>query len=271
MADAGTATVLEAVGIVRRYPVRGRSWLRAGGEVAAVSGVSLALAAGEIYGLVGGSGAGKSTLARVLAGLEEPDSGVVRYGGTALGGVRGESLRRLRKLVQIVFQDPAASLNPRHRVGTIVAEPLVVHSLAPAREWEERVLALLAAVGLPATRELLGSWPHQLSGGERQRVAIARALACEPRALILDEPVSALDVSVRGQVLNVLLRLRDERGLALLLIAHDLRLVAWMSDHVGVMAGGRIVDEGTCTEVMQQGRCRETSLLVAAARLDGRS
>lgn len=256
--------VLAASGIVRRYPRRGRTMFGRREGVVAVAGVTLHVVDREIYGLVGLSGAGKSTLARVLAGLEEPDEGTVVVAGRALEGAGREHGGDRRSHVQLVFQEPSAALDPLHSVGRIVAEPLVVHRLVPRGRRLERISRLLESVGLPADAEFLGRRPSELSGGERQRVAIARALACEPRVLLLDEPVSALDVSVRGQVLNLLTELRSSLGVSILLIAHDVAVVRHVADRVGVMLGGHIVEEGPADEVLGCPRHPFTASLIVA-------
>jgi ABC-type glutathione transport system ATPase component len=270
MGEPGDAPVLEARGVVRRYPRRGLTIGDGPGSIVAVDGVSLALGDGEVLGVIGRSGAGKSTLGRILAGLERPDEGEVLFVGERLSALRGETYRRARRRVQIVFQDPAAALNPRHSIERIVAEPIVVNGLVRGREARgERVAALLAAVGLQATSELLGRRPGELSGGERQRVAIARALACEPRVLVLDEPVSLLDVSVQGRLLNLLLELRACFSLAMVLITHDLAVAARVAERVVVMHAGRTVEEGPVAEVMRAPRSRYTLELLEAASLAG--
>ena len=263
MAEALGAPVIAATDVVRTHGARGGMWRRGGG-VAALRGVSVELRAGEILGLVGHSGAGKSTLARVLALLERPDAGEVRYGGVRVDHLPAAAQRPLRRGVQIVFQDPGATLDPLQRVFAAVAEPLTVHRLHEGPMRSRRVDDLLAAVGLGGDGDLLARYPRELSGGERQRVAIARALACEPRALILDEPVSALDVSVRNQVLNVLVELRARLGLAILLIAHDLALVAEVCDRVAVLLAGRVVEVGPAEDVMLRPLHPHTTFLVQA-------
>ncbi len=267
MVESDGGPVLSAHEVVRRYPPRGGSLLRRGSWTTAVDGVSLAIRPGEILGLVGQSGAGKSTLARVLVGLERPDGGAVEFDGVRLDSLRGEAWRRMRRRLQLVFQDPAGSLDPLQRVGRAVGEPLVVHDRGARRRRERRVGELLEMVGLPATQEFAARRPRQLSGGERQRVAIARALACEPTVLVLDEPVSALDVSVQGMLLNVLLELRTALGLAMLLVAHDVRLVGRVCDRMAVMRAGRIVEEGPSTDVLRRPRHPYTAELLAAVGL----
>jgi peptide/nickel transport system ATP-binding protein len=260
------AALLSARGVVRRYPERGRRWTTGPAGLAALDGVTLDLHRGEILGLLGRSGAGKSTLGRVLLGLERPDAGSVAFEGQPLTTFTRRAVRGFRRGVQAVFQDPYGALDPRQRIESIVAEPLAIHDLARGGERRERAAALLREVGLPAERSFLRRRPGDLSGGERQRVAIARAIACRPQALVLDEPVSALDASVRGQVLNLLLELHERTGLAMLLIVHDVTLVTRMCTRVAVMAGGRIVEEGPPGSVLAHPSHHATVELLAAAR-----
>ncbi|GAB4262105.1 MAG: dipeptide ABC transporter ATP-binding protein [Deferrisomatales bacterium] len=225
--------------VARHYRVRrgaglGRGWLKA------VDGVDLSLIPGETLSLVGESGCGKSTLARMLLRLEPPTRGRICYGGVDLWRMDRAQVRRFRREVQMVFQDPYASLNPRMRVERIVGEGLAIHRLARGGERARRVGELLSQVGLPP--EAASGYPHQFSGGQRQRIGIARALAVEPRVIVADEPVSALDVSIQAQILNLLQELKESRGLTYLFISHDLRVVAHISDRVAVMYLGRIVE-----------------------------
>ena len=209
-------------------------------EAKAVDGVSLDVARGEAVGLVGESGCGKSTLGRLALRLLEPTSGSVSFESNNLGGLDKQELRALRKKMQIIFQDPFASLNPRMRIEEIVAEPLVIHRLAEKHELPVRAAALLEKVGLSA--DVMRRYPHEFSGGQRQRIGIARALASGPSFIVADEPVSALDVSVQAQIINLLEDLREELKLSFLFIAHDLNLVRHFSDRVAVMYLGRIVE-----------------------------
>jgi ABC-type glutathione transport system ATPase component len=266
MAERGASEVLAGIALVRTHAARGG--LRRRGRVAGVAalrGVSLALHAGEILGVVGHSGAGKSTLARVLTLLEPPDAGEVRFGGERVDTLSEGERRWFRRSVQIVFQDPGSTLDPLQRVRAAIAEPLDVHGLHRGAGREARIAELLAAVGLAGDGGLLARFPRELSGGERQRVAIARALACEPSALVLDEPVSALDVSVRNQVLNVLVDLRERLGLAILLIAHDLALVAEVCDRMAVMLAGRVIETGPADQVFAHPLHPHTRFLVRCA------
>lgn len=227
--------LLEVRDLVKRWPPRGRG----GKETVAVDGVSLELRRGETLGLVGESGCGKTTLARAILRLVEPTSGTVVFDGVEVGSLGPRALRAFRRRAQIVFQDPYGSLNPRMSVGAALEEALAVHGLGGA-DRRGAVVTLLERVGLG--REHAARYPHELSGGQRQRVGIARALSVEPELLVLDEPVSALDVSVQAQVLNLLAELQEELGLTCLFVAHDLAVVRHVSDRVAVMRAGRIVE-----------------------------
>jgi peptide/nickel transport system ATP-binding protein len=227
-----------------------------------LDGVSLRVHAHETLALVGGSGAGKTTLARIVMRLVRPDAGSVRFDGADLLRPRGAALRALRRQLQMVFQDPLSALNPRATVGRLLADPLRVHAIERRAERPHAVAALLARVGLPP--ELALRYPHELSGGQRQRVNIARALATRPRLLVLDEPVSALDVSVRAQILNLLKDIQREEGLAYLFVSHDLAVVRAIADRVAVMAAGRIVEEGPVDAVLDAPQTEVARALVAA-------
>jgi ABC-type glutathione transport system ATPase component len=235
----------------------------------ALDGVSLAVRKGEIVGLVGESGSGKSTLALAAVRLLAVDSGDVNYRGESLASVRGDSLRNFRRSVQMVFQDTGSSLNPRKTVGRALDEALALHGLAKATR-AERSRELLNLVGLDGA--LRQRYPHQLSGGQRQRIAIARCLALEPEFLVADEPVASLDVSLQSQIIGLLLKLRDELGLTLLFISHDLALVSHISTRVAVMHAGRIVEEGPPETVLRSPSAPYTKALLAAIPkgIDGR-
>jgi ABC-type oligopeptide transport system ATPase subunit len=254
--------LLEVRGLSKRFPLtRGLLAPRRGETVTAVDDVSFSLAPGETLGLVGETGCGKSTTARLIMRLLEPTAGDIRFAGSDLGRLRGQQLRASRRELAMVFQDPHSSLNPRRTVGAIVAEPLQVHGVdRDARR--ARVRELLELVGLSAEHE--SRYPHELSGGQRQRVGIARALALRPRLLIADEPVSALDVSIQAQILNLLRGLQHELGLALLFISHDLSVVRYMCERVAVMRAGRIVETGATAELFAHPREPYTRELLAA-------
>ncbi len=259
MSDGAALLVVER--LRKTFPVA-RGMLGRRVPLYAVSDASLTVTRGETLGLVGESGSGKTTLARCLVRLETPDAGRVLYDGTDVLALGGAALRAFRRRVQIVFQDPSGSLNPRMRVGTAVREPLEIHRLAHGQEAEDRVAALFAEVGLdPAYRD---RFPHELSGGQRQRVGIARALAVGPELLVLDEPVSALDVSVQAQVLALLRDLQRRRGLTYVFIAHDLAVVRQMATRVAVMYLGRIVEDGPADAVLATPRHPYTVALLSA-------
>ena len=226
----------------KSFPVRTGLFGTARKRLQAVRSVDLDIDEGESFGLVGESGSGKTTLARCIVRLIEPTEGAITFGGEDLLALRGGELRRRRKRFQMIFQDPYGSLNPRMRIRTILSEPLTVHDVVPRPDRAGRVDELLDTVGLPASAA--GRFPHEFSGGQRQRIGIARALATEPDLLVADEPVSALDVSVRAQIINLIAELQQRLGLALLLIAHDLAVVEQITDRCGVLYLGRIVEVG---------------------------
>jgi len=255
--------LLEARGLTKHFPV-GRGFLGGGGGVVrAVDDIAFAIEPGRTLGVVGESGCGKTTTAKLVLRLEKPTAGQILFEGQDVAGLEGEGLQRYRKSVQAVFQDPFASLNPRMRVDSIIAEPLVTHERLDDAAVAARVARLLDVVGLPARSKDL--FPHEFSGGQRQRIAIARALALSPRLVVLDEPVSALDVSIRAQILNLLRDLQRELGLAYLFIAHDLAAVAHMSHVIAVMYLGRIVEIGESARVATDPQHPYTKALFAAA------
>ncbi len=258
-----TAPLLEVQGLTRHFAVkRGLVFSRDAGVVRAVDGVSFRLDRGETLALVGESGCGKSTTARLVLRLIEPTAGTVWFEGQDVTAMTGEPLRSLRKRLQIVFQDPFASLNPRMTVGEILEEPLIVHGIGDARSRADRVAALLGQVGLAAYHAQ--RYPHEFSGGQRQRIGIARALAVEPSLIVCDEPVSALDVSVQAQVINLLKDLQRALGLSYLFIAHDLAVVKHMADRVAVMYLGQIVEIGPAAALFANPRHPYTRTLLAA-------
>lgn len=242
------AACLEVRGLRVEFPLRRGGPGRARRRVRAVDGVDLAVAEGETVGLVGESGSGKTTLGRALLRLVEPAAGSVRFRGEDLLALAPRELRRRRRHLQMVFQDPWGSLDPRMRIGEALFEPLAVHRLATRAERTGRVARMLAEVGMPA--EVMHRFPHEFSGGQRQRIGIARALATDPALLIADEPVSALDVSVRAQIVNLLARLQAGRGLAMLFIAHDLAIVEQIADRIVVLYLGRVVEEGGARDLL---------------------
>jgi oligopeptide/dipeptide ABC transporter ATP-binding protein len=254
--------LLEVTDLVKQYPMRSGLLRRKAGTVHAVDGVSFSLKAGETLGLVGESGCGKSTVARSVLRLVEPTTGQIRLDGNDITHLSKTELRPHRRAMQIVFQDPFASLNPRMTAGDIVGEPLLVHGLASGSEKQERVAKLFQQVGLRADQ--MRNFPHQFSGGQRQRICIARALALGPRLIVCDEPVSALDVSIQAQVINLLIDLQREHGLSYLFIAHDLAVVAHISHRVAVMYLGRIVEIADKTELFRNPRHPYTQALLAS-------
>jgi oligopeptide/dipeptide ABC transporter ATP-binding protein len=260
-AAAAADVILQAEGLVRHFGGKRQLFARSP-LVRAVDGVSLAIRRGETFAIVGESGCGKSTLARLLLRLIEPGAGRVRFDGEDVTAAAPERLRRLRREMQIIFQDPFSSLNPRLSVGALVAEPIITHGLASGAEVRGQVERTLALVGL--LPEHAARYPHEFSGGQRQRIGIARALASRPRIVVGDEPVSALDVSIRAQILNLLEDLKAELGLTLILVSHDLSVVRHTSDRVAVMYLGRIVELAGVEALFEAPRHPYTRALVAA-------
>ena len=253
--------MLEVEGLTKHFPVRSAVLRRDVGQIHAVCDVSFTVEAGQTFGLVGESGSGKTTAIRCIVRLTEPTEGAIRLDGTDVLAARGAALKGLRRRMQLVFQDPYASLNPRMSAGAIVADPLRVHGLH-GDDRRARVRELLAMVGLG--RSDLDRFPHEFSGGQRQRIGIARALAVEPDVLILDEPVSALDVSIRAGIINLLEDLRDELGLTYLVVAHDLSVVRHIADRIAVMYLGRVVETGARDEVYTRPTHPYTRALLSA-------
>ncbi len=255
--------LLEVTDLVKHFPVRrGLLFDREVDRVRAVDGVSFSVRRGETLGLVGESGCGKSTLCRTALQLLEPTSGSVRFEGREIAGLSRRAMRPLRREMQMVFQDPYASLNPRKRVGQIVAEPLKLQGVAKGGELRRRVQELLGRVGL--SPEHYNRFPHEFSGGQRQRIGIARALALSPKLIVADEPVSALDVSIRAQIVNLLDDLQDELGLAYVFVAHDIGVIRHVADRIAVMHEGKIVEEGPADQVCEEPQDPYTRELLAA-------
>jgi oligopeptide/dipeptide ABC transporter ATP-binding protein len=250
------APLLEIRNLTKRFPVRG------GGLVRAVEDVSFSIGRGETFALVGESGCGKTTLTKLVLGLEQPTSGEICFNGQDLAKASSKTMHAYRREAQAVFQDPYSSLNPRMLVSKIIAEPLMAHGIGDRASQRARVLEMLDVVGLPKTAADL--YPHEFSGGQRQRVAIARALALKPSFMVLDEPISALDVSVRAQILNLLADIQDEFGLTYLIVAHDLALVEHFSSSVGVMYLGSIAELGPTEQVFTHPKHPYTQALLAS-------
>jgi oligopeptide transport system ATP-binding protein len=259
----GGEPLLEVTDLVKHFPVkRGLLIDREVDRVAAVDGVSFSVAGGETLGLVGESGSGKSTLCRTVLQLLKPSAGSVRFEGEEIAGLSRRRMRPLRPRMQMIFQDPYASLNPRKRIGQIVGEPLRLQGAASGAELRRRVQELLDRVGL--SPEHYDRFPHEFSGGQRQRIGIARALAPRPQLIVADEPVSALDVSIRAQIVNLLDDLQDEFGLTYVFVAHDIGVVRHVSDRIAVMHDGKIVEQGQADRVCERPSDPYTKTLLAA-------
>jgi oligopeptide/dipeptide ABC transporter ATP-binding protein len=253
--------LLQVTKLSKYFPVS-QGWLRKKALLKAVDGVDLQIDAGKTLGLVGESGCGKSTLGRTILRLQQPTAGEVQIGGQNIGALDRPGLKKARRNMQIIFQDPYASLSPRRTVGQIIREPLDLHRVGTAAERRERVAELLHTVGMRSNA--LNRYPHEFSGGQRQRIGIARALALEPQFIVADEPVSALDVSVQSQVLNLLAKLQEERGITFLFISHDLAVIQHVSDEIAVMYLGRIVEQAPVMQLYQSPRHPYTKALLSA-------
>ncbi|TVP84562.1 MAG: ABC transporter ATP-binding protein [Alkalicoccus sp.] len=254
--------LLQVQELKKYYPVRGGFFRRKVGDVKAVDNISLELKRGETFGLVGESGCGKSTAGRTIMRLFKPTGGKILFEGQDITELRGSGLRDLRKDIQMVFQDPYASLNPKMMVGSIVSEPMINYGMGSESKLKDGVMELLKRVGLP--EDAYYKYPHEFSGGQRQRIGIARALALKPKLIIADEPVSALDVSVQSQVLNLLKELQEEFQLTLLFIAHDLSVVKHMSDRIGVMYLGNLVEVADGEDLYKDPKHPYTQALISA-------
>jgi oligopeptide transport system ATP-binding protein len=259
----GGEPLLEVSDLVKHFPVkRGIIIDREVDQVRAVDGISFSIERGETLGLVGESGSGKSTACRALLNLTKPTSGSVRFEGREIAGLGRRRMRPLRREMQMIFQDPYASLNPRKRIGQIVGDPLKRQGVASGAALRRRVNELLERVGLGT--EHYNRFPHEFSGGQRQRIGIARALALQPKLVIADEPVSALDVSIQAQIINLLDDLQDEFGLTYLFVAHDIGVVRHISDRIAVMQNGKIVEQGSADQVCEHPKHPYTKTLLAA-------
>ncbi len=257
-----SAAILVANNLVKTYTQRSGKFGFGTTLVKALDNVSVSLSEGKTLAVVGESGSGKSTLARCLLQLQPLDSGEVLFAGQDLAKLDGAALRRVRKNLQMVFQDPFASLNPRMRVGEIVGEGLLIHGLGNSAEQQKKVIAMLKRVGL--TEDDMQKYPHEFSGGQRQRIGIARALVLQPKVVVCDEPVSALDVSIQAQILLLLKELQQEMSLSYLFISHDLRVVRHIADDIVVMHQGKVVEHGLVVDIYQQPQHEYTRNLLAA-------
>lgn len=256
---AGDGPILKTSSL-RKHFISSSGGMRA--ALKAVDGVDFSVGADKVFSIVGESGSGKSTVARLLLRLLEPTSGLVSFKGRDVFGLRGAEIKSFRRAVQIIFQDPFASLNPRRTVYETIAEPLIIHGLAHRRELKDKVAELVGRVGLS---DIMNRYPHEFSGGQRQRICIARALAVSPEIIVADEPLSALDVSIQAQILNLLMELRVSTGISFVFISHDLRVVQYISDEVGVMYLGKIVEQAPSETLFGEPLHPYTVMLLSSA------
>lgn len=254
--------LLEIQGLRKYFPVKGGVFLRTQAQLKAVDDVSLQILPGETLGLVGESGCGKSTLGKCVCRLFDPTDGRILFKGTDITSLKGKHLKPYRRDIQMIFQDPAESLNSRHSIGNILEEPLLIHGIKPGRERRKRVAKILDTVGLPSNS--VDRFPFEFSGGQRQRIGIARAISLNPQLVVCDEPVSALDVSVQSQILNLMLDLQKEFQLSYLFIAHDLAVVKHISDRIAIMYLGKVVELGPADEIFQNPLHAYTRALISA-------
>ena len=255
-------SILELQGIKKYFPVKSKKLFGKKRVLKAVDGVSLEIKKGEIFGLVGESGCGKTTLGRTALRLYEPTDGKILFDGNDITHLSDKELAPYKKRMQIIFQDPYASLNPRFTVGDLISEPMKIHKICPPEEQIERVQSLLEVVGLKPDH--IRRYPHEFSGGQRQRIGIARALAVDPEFIMCDEPISALDVSIQAQIINMLQELQEKRGLSYLFVAHDLSMVRHISHRIGVMYLGNLVECGPCDKVYRHPLHPYTAALISA-------